>query len=36
VTVFNDKAGVAQRPKAFDHAGLLFNEPPTTAGLLFS
>ena len=29
------KADVAERPKAFDHVGLLFNEPPGKAELLF-
>jgi hypothetical protein len=29
------KADVAEHPKAFDHVGLLTNEPPGTAGLLF-
>jgi hypothetical protein len=29
------KADVAEHPKAFDHVGLLFNEPPGTAELLF-
>ena len=28
------KADVAERPEAFRHVGLLFNEPPGTAGLL--
>jgi hypothetical protein len=28
-------ADVAEHPKAFDHVGLLFNEPPGTAGLFF-
>ena len=31
----NKKADVIERPKAFDHVGLLRNEPPGTAGLLF-
>jgi hypothetical protein len=31
----NKKADVAEHPKVFDHAGLLSNEPPGTAGLLF-
>jgi hypothetical protein len=26
---------VVQHPKAFDHVGLLFNEPPGKAGLFF-
>jgi hypothetical protein len=30
------KADVAKHPEAFDHAGLLVNEPPGTAGLLFT
>jgi hypothetical protein len=30
------KADVMERPQAFDHVGLLFNEPPGTAELLFS
>jgi hypothetical protein len=29
------KADVAEHPQAFGHVGLLFNEPPGTAGLLF-
>ena len=29
------KADVAEHPKAFDHVGLLFNEPPGRAGLFF-
>jgi len=29
------KADVAEHPKVFDHVGLLTNEPPGTAGLLF-
>ena len=29
------KASVMEHPKVFDHAGLLFNEPPGTAGLPF-
>jgi hypothetical protein len=29
------KADVAEHPKAFDHVGLLVNEPPGTAELLF-
>ena len=29
------KADVAEHPKVFDHVGLLVNEPPGTAGLLF-
>jgi hypothetical protein len=29
------KAGVAEHPEVLDHAGLLVNEPPGTAGLLF-
>jgi hypothetical protein len=31
----NKKADVAEHPKVFDHVGLLFNEPPGTAGLFF-
>jgi len=30
------KADVIKYPEAFDHVGLLFNEPPGTAELLFS
>jgi hypothetical protein len=30
----NKKADVAEHPKAFDHVGLLSNEPPGKAGLL--
>jgi hypothetical protein len=29
------KADVVKYPEAFDHVGLLFNEPPGTAGLPF-
>jgi hypothetical protein len=29
------KAGVVERLQAFDHAGLLVNEPPSQAGLPF-
>jgi hypothetical protein len=29
------KADVAEHPKVFDHVGLLVNEPPGYAGLLF-
>ena len=29
------KADVAEHPKVFDHVGLLFNEPPGRAELLF-
>ena len=29
------KTDVVQHPKAFDHIGLLFNEPPGRAGLFF-
>jgi hypothetical protein len=29
------KADVAEHPKAFDHVGLLSNEPPGRAGLHF-
>jgi hypothetical protein len=29
------KADVAERPKAFDHVGLLVNKPPSQAGLFF-
>jgi hypothetical protein len=31
----NKKADVAENPNGFDHVGLLVNEPPGTAGLLF-
>jgi hypothetical protein len=31
----NKKADVAEHPKVFDHVGLLFNEPPGKAELLF-
>jgi hypothetical protein len=30
------KAGMAEHPEVFDHAGLLVNGPPGTAGLPFS
>jgi hypothetical protein len=29
------KAGVVEHPQVSDHAGLLFDEPPGQAGLLF-
>jgi hypothetical protein len=29
------KADATEHPKAFDHVGLLVNEPPAKAGLLF-
>ena len=29
------KTDVAEHPEVFDHVGLLANEPPGTAGLLF-
>ena len=31
----NKKTDVAEHPEAFDHVGLLINEPPGTAELLF-
>jgi hypothetical protein len=31
----NKKADVTEHPKAFDHVGLLFTEPPGAAKLLF-
>jgi hypothetical protein len=31
----NKKADVVENPKAFDHVGLLVNEPPGQAGLPF-
>jgi hypothetical protein len=31
----NKKADVAEHPEVFDHVGLLFNEPPGKAELLF-
>jgi hypothetical protein len=31
----NKKTDVAEHPWAFHHVGLLVNEPPSTAGLLF-
>jgi hypothetical protein len=31
----NKKADVAEHPKVFDHVGLLFNESPGNAELLF-
>ena len=31
----NKKADVVEHPEAFDHVGLLFNEPPGTSGLFF-
>jgi hypothetical protein len=30
------KADVAEHPEVFHHVGLLVNEPPGTAGLLFN
>jgi hypothetical protein len=35
-TTENKKADMAEHPKVFDHVGLLFNEPPGTAELLFT
>jgi hypothetical protein len=35
LTPQNKKADVAEHQKAFDRIGLLFNEPPDTAGLFF-
>jgi hypothetical protein len=32
----NKKADVMARPQAFHHVGLLVNEPPSAAGLLFT
>jgi hypothetical protein len=32
----NKKADVAEHPQAFDHVGLLFNEPSGRSGLLFN
>jgi hypothetical protein len=32
----NKKANVVQRPKAFDHVGLLFSEPLGRTGLFFA
>jgi hypothetical protein len=32
----NQKADVVKDPKGLDHVGLLFNEPPGRAGLLFA
>ena len=32
----NKKADVAETPEGFDHVGLLFNQPPGTAGLPFN
>jgi len=34
-TTGNKKTDVAEHPEAFDHVGLLVNEPPGTAELLF-
>jgi hypothetical protein len=31
----NKKAGVPEHPEAFEHAGLLFDGPPNTAGMPF-
>ena len=33
VGVNDKKADVVEHPRVFDHVGLLFNEPPGTAGL---
>ena len=33
--VTKKKADVSEHPEVFDHVGLLVNEPPGTAGLLF-
>jgi hypothetical protein len=30
------EADVVERPEAFDHVGLLLDEPPGAAGLLFA
>jgi hypothetical protein len=30
----NNKTDMAEHPEVFHHVGLLFNEPPGTAGLL--
>jgi len=35
-TAATKKADVAEHPKVFGHVGLLVNEPPGWAGLLFS
>ena len=35
-TASEKKAGVAEHPEVFDHAGILVNGPPGTAGLPFS
>jgi hypothetical protein len=35
VFIENKKADVVQHPKAFDHVGLPFIEPPGKAGLFF-
>src|SRR5271165_5876792 len=34
-TTAKEKADVAEHPQGFDHVGLLVNEPPGPAGLLF-
>jgi len=34
-SIENKKADVVQLPKAFNHVGLLFNEPPGRAGVSF-
>jgi hypothetical protein len=34
-TTENKKADVTEYPAVFNHVGLLVNEPPGTAGLLF-
>jgi len=35
IAAVNEKTDVTEHLKAFDHAGLLVNEPPGTAGLPF-
>jgi hypothetical protein len=35
LSVTKKKAGMAEHPLVFDHAGLLVNGPPGTAGLPF-
>jgi len=35
IAIANKKADVIENPQAFNHVGLLRNEPTGTAGLLF-
>jgi len=35
IPIENEKADVVQYPKEFNHVGLLFDDPPGRAGLIF-